>query len=78
MRIIETDADILEGLAHLKKRDRKRAPVIERVGTVPLRRHKPGFAGLCDIVKFIIDRVRQAGQTNYAANDQNRADQYNL
>ena len=50
MRIIETDADILEGLAHLKKRDRKLAPVIERVGTVPLRRHKPGFAGLCDIV----------------------------
>ena len=50
MRIIETDADILEGLAHLKKRDRKLAPVIERVGTIPLRRHKPGFAGLCDIV----------------------------
>lgn len=50
MQIIETDADIREGLAHLRACDRRLAPIIDLVGAIPLRRHQPGFHGLCDIV----------------------------
>lgn len=50
MRIIETDADIQEGLAALRKRDRRLAKALDAVGAIPLRRHTPGFHGLCDIV----------------------------
>lgn len=50
MRIIESDSDIQEGLAHLRKCDRRLGPIIDRAGTIPLRRHEPGFGGLCDIV----------------------------
>lgn len=50
MRIIETDADILEGLAHLRSSDPALAPAIDAVGAIPLRRHRPGFPGLCNII----------------------------
>jgi DNA-3-methyladenine glycosylase II len=50
MQIIETDADIREGLAHLRACDRRLVPIIDLVGAIPLRRHQPGFHGLCDIV----------------------------
>jgi len=50
MQIIETDADIREGLAHLRACDQRLVPIIDLVGAIPLRRHQPGFHGLCDIV----------------------------
>lgn len=50
MRIIQSTDDIQEGLAHLKKRDRRLAKIIDITGEIPLRRHAPGFAGLCSII----------------------------
>lgn len=50
MKIIETDADIQEGLLALAKLDGRLQPLIEAVGTIPLRRHQPGFAGLASII----------------------------
>lgn len=50
MRIIETEADIAEGLAHLARRDRRLRKVIKVAGPVPLRRVEDGFVGLARIV----------------------------
>ena len=50
MRIIETEADIEEGLAHLARRDRRLKKVIRIAGPVPLRRRENGFIGLARIV----------------------------
>ncbi|MEO8667825.1 MAG: DNA-3-methyladenine glycosylase [Bauldia sp.] len=50
MRIIETEADIAEGLAHLAARDRRLRKVIAVAGTVPLRRAPHGLEGLARIV----------------------------
>ncbi|HRK23722.1 MAG TPA: DNA-3-methyladenine glycosylase 2 family protein [Beijerinckiaceae bacterium] len=50
MRIIRTDADIEEGMAHLGKADPRLARVAAIAGPIPLRRHVPGLAGLCSII----------------------------
>jgi len=50
MRVIETDADIEEGLAWLARRDRRLKKVIKAAGPVPLRRRSAGFVGLSRIV----------------------------
>jgi DNA-3-methyladenine glycosylase II len=50
LRVIESEADIAEGLAWLVRRDRRLKPVLRVAGTVPLRRAEPGFAGLARVV----------------------------
>jgi DNA-3-methyladenine glycosylase II len=50
MRIIETDADITEGLRSIRWRDPRLRPIIKAVGKIPLRRGPPGFEGLAEIV----------------------------
>jgi DNA-3-methyladenine glycosylase II len=50
MRVIETEADIAEGLAWLTRRDRRLARVAKVAGPIPLRRAEPGFAGLARVV----------------------------
>ena len=50
MRRIESDADIVEGLEHLIRADKRLNTVIEAAGPVPLRRRQAGFDGLCEIV----------------------------
>lgn len=50
MKIIQTEADIQEGLAYLRRRDKRLAPAIDAAGPIPLRRHAPGFSGLCGII----------------------------
>jgi DNA-3-methyladenine glycosylase II len=50
MRIIESDADIAEGLDYLGRRDRRLKKVIRIAGPVPLRRRPAGFEGLCRII----------------------------
>lgn len=50
MRIIESDADIAEGLATLIRSDPRLAAVAATAGDIPLRRTEPGFAGLARIV----------------------------
>jgi DNA-3-methyladenine glycosylase II len=50
MRIIATEADIVEGLGALAKRDRRLKKVIGIAGPVPLRRRLAGFAGLARII----------------------------
>jgi DNA-3-methyladenine glycosylase II len=50
MRIIESESDIAEGLAHLAKADRRLAKVIRTAGEVPLRRAPHGIEGLARIV----------------------------
>ena len=50
MRVIESEADIAEGLAWLVRRDRRLKPVLRVAGTVPLRRTLPGFAGLARVI----------------------------
>ncbi len=50
MRVIETEADIAEGLEWLTRRDRRLAPVARIAGPIPLRRAAPGFAGLARVV----------------------------
>jgi DNA-3-methyladenine glycosylase II len=50
VRLIQTDADIEEGLVFLTRRDRRLRKVIRAAGTVPLRRSGDGFVGLARIV----------------------------
>jgi DNA-3-methyladenine glycosylase II len=50
VRLIQTDADIEEGLVFLTRRDRRLKKVIRLAGTVPLRRGADGFVGLARIV----------------------------
>ena len=50
MRRIETMDDIDEGLSALCSADRRLASVLEIAGTVPLRRHEPGFASLASVI----------------------------
>ena len=50
MRVIESEADIAEGLAWLTRRDRRLRPVLRVAGPVPLRRAAPGFTGLARVV----------------------------
>src|SRR5262249_5034698 len=50
MRVIESEADIAEGLDYLTQRDRRLRRVIRLAGPVPLRRRASGFAGLARIV----------------------------
>lgn len=45
-RLIETEADLEEGLAWLVQAEPRFAPIRARSGPVPLRRAEPGFAGL--------------------------------
>lgn len=50
MKIIETDKDIGEGLAHLLGCDPVLKSTYAAAGAVPLRRNKAGFSGLARIV----------------------------
>jgi DNA-3-methyladenine glycosylase II len=50
MRIIESEADIVEGLDYLARRDRRLRKVIRVAGPVPLRRRPAGFEGLARII----------------------------
>lgn len=50
MRIIACDADIQEAIAELGGKDPRLLPLIEAAGPLPLRRHQPGFSGLCNII----------------------------
>lgn len=49
-RIIETDADLREGVRALRRKCAHLRRVHERTGDPPLRRHAPGFEGLARIV----------------------------
>ncbi len=50
MRVIETEADIEEGLAYLAAADARLKPVIAAAGKVPVRRREAGFEGLLHII----------------------------
>jgi DNA-3-methyladenine glycosylase II len=50
MRVIESEADIAEGLEWLTRRDRRLARVARIAGPIPLRRAAPGFAGLARVI----------------------------
>jgi DNA-3-methyladenine glycosylase II len=50
MRIIDSEADIAEGLEYLAGRDRRLRKVIRIAGPVPLRRRLAGFEGMARIV----------------------------
>jgi DNA-3-methyladenine glycosylase II len=50
MTIIETEADIAEGLAALRRLDPRLGPVIAYAGQVPLRRSEAGFRSLARTV----------------------------
>ncbi|MCA0422278.1 MAG: DNA-3-methyladenine glycosylase [Proteobacteria bacterium] len=50
MRIIQTEADIQEAIEHLGRIDPRLRPAIALAGPIPLRRHRPGFVGLCKII----------------------------
>jgi len=49
-RIIETDADLREGVRALRRKCAHMRSVHERTGYPPLRRHAPGFEGLARII----------------------------
>jgi DNA-3-methyladenine glycosylase II len=49
-RIIETDADLAEGLAHLASRHPRFGEIAQRLGPPALRRAPPGIAGLLRII----------------------------
>ncbi len=49
-RLIETDADVAEGLAALVAGDPRLGPLVAAAGAIPLRRRPGGFAGLAWIV----------------------------
>lgn len=50
MRLIDSEADILEGLADLERSDPALARAIAHSGPVPLRRRPPGFVALTEII----------------------------
>ena len=50
MRVIATESDVEEGLAHLALADARLAPVIAAAGPVPVRRRSAGFGGLMHII----------------------------
>jgi len=50
MRTIESEADLVEGLDYLARRDRRLRKVIRAAGALPLRRRPPGFEGLARII----------------------------
>lgn len=50
MDIIKTEADILQGLAELRKLDESLISIIEKTPNVALRRDQEGFAGLVRII----------------------------
>lgn len=50
MRVIESEADIAEGLAYLQRVDRRLKKVVGAAGPVPVRRTGHGMAGLARIV----------------------------
>src|SRR5690606_38955710 len=50
VRIIRSDEDIAEAIAHLGTADSRLRPVIELAGELPLRRSGGGFEGLAQIV----------------------------
>lgn len=50
MRLIESDADIQEGLAALAVSEPRFRAMIAQAGPIPLRRHTPGFSGLCSVI----------------------------
>lgn len=49
-RIIETDADLREGIRALRRKCPHLRRVHDRAGDPPLRRHPPGFEGLARII----------------------------
>ena len=53
MRVIETEADIDEGVAFLQNREPRFALAIEKAGFPPLRRRETGFGSL---LRIIIDQ----------------------
>ena len=60
-RTIETPDDIAEGLAALVRIDGRLAEVVERAGSVPLRRRTPGFEGLArTIVAQMVSKAAAA------------------
>lgn len=48
--LLDTEADLARHLAVLAKADPRLAALLDKVGTVPLRRHPPGFASLVSIM----------------------------
>ena len=50
MRILASEADIAEGLKHLRKADPRLRAIIKTAGKVPLRRSEGGFTGIARIV----------------------------
>ena len=50
MRLIASEADIQEGLAALTQADPRLIALATLAGPIPLRRHEPGFSGLCSII----------------------------
>jgi len=50
MRIIETEDDLAEGVAHLIAVEPRFAKAIDLAGMPPLRRREPGFASLLHII----------------------------
>ena len=50
MRLILTDADMIEGLEYLQRADPRLVPVVETAGPVGIRYRPPGFEGIARIV----------------------------
>jgi DNA-3-methyladenine glycosylase II len=50
MRLILTEADMIEGLEHLQRADPRLVPVVEAAGPVGIRYRPPGFEGIARIV----------------------------
>ena len=50
LRVIDADADIQEGLAHLAAADPVWAAVLPEIGPLPLRRREDGFAAILGAV----------------------------
>src|SRR5436305_1627906 len=50
VRIIDTEADLLEGVTFIAKSEPRFGAIAERLGLPPLRRRPPGFAALLRII----------------------------
>ena len=60
MRLIDAEADLAEGMAHLAAVCPVWARVLPQIGPIPLRRRPDGFAAILDAVISQLDRILTA------------------
>ena len=79
MRIIESDADVLDGVRALLRLDPRLEEIVAYAGALPLRRSPPGFSGLAEIiVAQMISKASAAAIWNRMVAHMDRVDAHSI